>query len=593
MKIGKTKFGFIIVTVLLIFLQVNVKSQNLNKENNDIVTDLSKELYSNRIQGDQYNSAKIQREMGKLSGETVITPQNDPAFHFELNPDPVPFEGDYNVSQINSLNAWSHAVATVPSGFPNANRIWVAATEFKSGGPDTIKFYYSSNGGSAWVYYGKLFTNINGDYRADELDIEIVNSGSDVFIFGVAGHNNLTNNTTEGVFFRISTTNSTLYVARLTNSSLGSNYRLYNYRITSDNTNYTSTTYCLITASCRVDCNGTDGNYEVLYLYADQLFLLPTFHYMPIVTGTNGCPLPFSANYYIYSDVGYTKYLGVDKVYVMFHINAGASYNYTKVTIYNNYTTEFTTTTLSETAESHGQRMAFTGGTSGSGIITYVRKFSGNDWDLACYRTSDGFSWTQSTIDQSTKRARWADVTAVRGTASDFKIGYIQDNPTVPAGFYTGNSGNNWSSPVSLVISNQQIDTIYTRVRAGYTSPTGDNCLAVYANASTFYGYASRLCNTTTGINETGIPEKFALQQNYPNPFNPVTAIKFSIPSGGIVKLEIFDAAGRLIDTPLNNSLEAGDHQYTFDASGYASGVYFYKLTAGKNFETKKMLLVK
>lgn len=567
------------------FAQNNEKQFNINGPSEQIITEQT---------GNNSGSIKPQNMINSPEGNSRITSPSDPEFHFELNPDPVPqYEGDINVSQVNSLNAWSNAVATVPPGAPNANRIWVASTEYKQGGPDTIKYYYSSNGGTSWVFYGKLYANIDGDYRADELDIEVVNSGSDVYIFGVASYNNFNNNQTEGVFFRFSTTNGGIYVLRLTNSNLGSNYNLYNFRITSDNTNFTSSTYLMITASCRVQCSGNSGNYGVYYMYVDQPFLIPGFNPQPIVTGTTGCPLTYSANYRIYSDVGYCRFAGLDKVFVMFHINAGSSYNSTIVSVYNNYNSLFNTLTINETVENYGQRMAFTGGNTANGIITYIRKFSGNDWDVACFRTPDGTSWTQSTIDQSSNRARWCDVIAVRGTTSDFKVGYIQDNPTSPSGFFTGNNSSTWNSPSSTVINNQQIDTIYTRVRAGYTGISGDNCLAVFANSSTFHAFASRLCQSTVGISNNENPVKFSLEQNYPNPFNPETNIKFTLSVSGKVSLRIFDVTGKLVSEIINRELQAGVHEVNFNAQDLSSGAYFYKLETNGFSDIKKMILIK
>ncbi|MDD3731826.1 MAG: T9SS type A sorting domain-containing protein, partial [candidate division Zixibacteria bacterium] len=89
------------------------------------------------------------------------------------------------------------------------------------------------------------------------------------------------------------------------------------------------------------------------------------------------------------------------------------------------------------------------------------------------------------------------------------------------------------------------------------------------------------------------IPEKFSLYQNYPNPFNPYTEIGFDLPSPCNVKLEIFNIMGQKVATLIDKNLEAGHHTLQWDASNQASGVYFYKITAGDIVETKKMVLLK
>jgi len=90
-----------------------------------------------------------------------------------------------------------------------------------------------------------------------------------------------------------------------------------------------------------------------------------------------------------------------------------------------------------------------------------------------------------------------------------------------------------------------------------------------------------------------GTPSKFELSQNYPNPFNPVTTIKFSIPQPGNVNLKIYNLLGEEVATLLNSFLDAGFHAVDFDASGFNSGFYIYKLTAGNSALVRKMMIVK
>jgi uncharacterized delta-60 repeat protein len=88
-------------------------------------------------------------------------------------------------------------------------------------------------------------------------------------------------------------------------------------------------------------------------------------------------------------------------------------------------------------------------------------------------------------------------------------------------------------------------------------------------------------------------PENFSLGQNYPNPFNPVTNIKLQIPSGGVVKVTVFDISGREVAELVNRNLSAGTYNVDFDASHLASGTYFYKMETKEFTEVKKMVLVK
>ena len=102
---------------------------------------------------------------------------------------------------------------------------------------------------------------------------------------------------------------------------------------------------------------------------------------------------------------------------------------------------------------------------------------------------------------------------------------------------------------------------------------------------------------TGTGIDAiTGsdnIPQEFALSQNYPNPFNPTTQINYSIPKAGFVSLKIYNVLGQEVTNLFSGNRTAGNYTATFDASRFASGMYFYRLDTGTFSSVKKMMLVK
>ncbi len=88
------------------------------------------------------------------------------------------------------------------------------------------------------------------------------------------------------------------------------------------------------------------------------------------------------------------------------------------------------------------------------------------------------------------------------------------------------------------------------------------------------------------------LPQTFALAQNYPNPFNPNTTIAFTLPTASEYRLEIFNLLGQRVDAFAGRAA-AGSTTITWDARDRASGVYLYRLTAGENVATRKMLLLK
>ena len=88
-------------------------------------------------------------------------------------------------------------------------------------------------------------------------------------------------------------------------------------------------------------------------------------------------------------------------------------------------------------------------------------------------------------------------------------------------------------------------------------------------------------------------PRFFKLFQNYPNPFNPTTTIRYQLPEAEYVTVAIYDLQGRLVETLVDGEKAAGRYSVTWHAENQPSGVYFYRIRAGKFTATKKLLLLK
>ena len=159
----------------------------------------------------------------------------------------------------------------------------------------------------------------------------------------------------------------------------------------------------------------------------------------------------------------------------------------------------------------------------------------------------------------------------------------VRYNPNKPdhGGIYiTNNSGKSW----------QQINTgleDFNAISIGLDK-NGD---AVASTSTAIH----RSKSIVTGIKEklVSIPEKYILRQNYPNPFNPSTVISFQLTAFSKVILKVYDVLGREVATLVNGEKPAGSYKVNFDTSKLASGVYFYRLTAGDFTQTKKMILLK
>jgi len=92
---------------------------------------------------------------------------------------------------------------------------------------------------------------------------------------------------------------------------------------------------------------------------------------------------------------------------------------------------------------------------------------------------------------------------------------------------------------------------------------------------------------------ENIIIDEFKLNQNFPNPFNPSTKISFQLPNNEFVTLKIYDVVGQEVKTLVNSKMEKGKYDIDFNASQLSSGIYFYRIQAGKFIDTKKLILIK
>jgi photosystem II stability/assembly factor-like uncharacterized protein len=101
------------------------------------------------------------------------------------------------------------------------------------------------------------------------------------------------------------------------------------------------------------------------------------------------------------------------------------------------------------------------------------------------------------------------------------------------------------------------------------------------------------LINTIKPEGQVVTPNRLILEQNYPNPFNPSSTIRYSLPNRSHVTLDVFNTLGQQVAELVNGDVSPGNHEVKFDGSNFASGVYFYRLTAGNYVSTKKLILLR
>ncbi len=166
----------------------------------------------------------------------------------------------------------------------------------------------------------------------------------------------------------------------------------------------------------------------------------------------------------------------------------------------------------------------------------------------------------------------------------------VDDSGVVFAGFADGNymglgvyfttdSGSSWTY--------DGLDSIIVTSLLSF----GDSTYALTDGEGAFYvGKSPAL---TVVEKKTDSPNSFALYQNYPNPFNPTTVISYQLSVVSHVTLRVYDILGREVATLVDEKQNGGTHQVKFDGSQFASGLYFYRLSAAGRVRVSKMLLLK
>ncbi len=127
----------------------------------------------------------------------------------------------------------------------------------------------------------------------------------------------------------------------------------------------------------------------------------------------------------------------------------------------------------------------------------------------------------------------------------------------------------------------------------GFDNSKGENWAASSGNGTPGEMNTGVFVSNEIEPKKNELPTEISLSQNYPNPFNPETVIEFNLNRSTFVKLNIFDLQGRRVESIVNESRSAGVHRVSWNAAGYSSGVYFYRLEAGGVSLTRKLTLVK
>jgi hypothetical protein len=210
-------------------------------------------------------------------------------------------------------------------------------------------------------------------------------------------------------------------------------------------------------------------------------------------------------------------------------------------------------------------------------------------------------------------------VTALTATPGVFfhsppDSGYSVDNiaPSVPSGLLLAGNELSWEESsdldfdyftvygsTSTVLGAGSVPIAYTVGTMQVIDPTAYPYIHVTATDVSGNEGAAALLDLVTGVDpEIPSTRSFRLDAAVPNPFNPSTRIAYSVPTEGVVALRIYDAAGRLVRTLVDEVVPAGEHTASWNGTDGAgsrvgSGVYFYRLEASDFMQTRRVVLVK
>lgn len=155
---------------------------------------------------------------------------------------------------------------------------------------------------------------------------------------------------------------------------------------------------------------------------------------------------------------------------------------------------------------------------------------------------------------------------------------------------------NVWSGSVDFIIDGEYEWDVYGIYNGEDILLTADESQYFEVeNGGVFYGVISFINGTSVplDVNENVIIDKFNLFPSYPNPFNPTTNIRFSIDHRREILIQIYDITGKLVQTISKGLLESGVHEFQWNASSQASGVYYIQLSSGAKTDIQKILLLK
>ncbi len=505
-----------------------------------------------------------------------------------------------NVEIFNSGNSFisSHATATEQIG-ANVGRIWVVFSIRSTGAADTLRFYYSDNNGSDWIYYAWGMLGGTDQINYDEMDLEIIEeSTGEKYLWIVYGYREAASTgrwRTGGVVIQTPTLTGQFYALSWPGDDATKRY--YRLRVTSDNATYPTIAYIYMVASFDSSAGSSRVNTQKTLRVTNPYTTTPTFQYKAdrfywfSQTDNNQRDL--------HSDIAYFLN-GSDSIIVSFS-NApdSTSLFFAKSNISNGPGTPNGAGGFIGGGQpsDHKQfaRLSSNGNNNGS-VIAVFRQNTNSIWRITYFRTTNHGNFNnmnQAALQGSlSSHSFQPDIVGVRNMPKHYFTWRVDGNPDSLRYIGTDNLGF-WDQNAGMMNSHTVLSGL-VGPKAGFRYADNDSCFVSYVPTGPYDIWAAFGCSGPVSVEDDEIvPINYSLSQNYPNPFNPSTTIKYSIPQSSFVKIKVYNTIGQEIAELVNQELQIGNYEVTFDARNFPSGIYFYRIEAGNFVETKKMILMK
>jgi hypothetical protein len=562
------------------------------------VNELSKQLNQARLNGNTQLVRELEKKINALVGSKEISPGFGPQA-IPLVESIIPNDGpnSIGISTITPGAMWATATTTQDTD----GRIWVATTHYADGATDTLRIFYSDDSGLNWTYLtGYTYSGIV-DFRRDDLDIEVLNDGTDWYIYITGSYD--FSGAAWGFVARYKADGTGFFHENLSKSSGTDQYWT---RVVSDYPRYTGIAYVYIVATMDSAIDASTRRLNTRAFVIEDPYASP-----PTVLDRNNNPsqtsywwhygsAPIDAS--LKTDVAYFDSLSSGDIIVTCAIFESSVYDsLIYMTYSDNYmaTVPYLRNTLDVTYNSNRPIISFSGGNDQiKGCMTTTRNYMDSpDSDPRYIATNDGgATWMQGYIDATTDTTHKTDVIGLRGVDGHFKFAWINEDAPDPEFLYrTGYlNGSLVQTPTIEMYGAGIFPSRRFGGRAGYRLTGSDSCFAVFEGPTGVMAYGVSGCSgPVSSVENDEIPLSYSLSQNYPNPFNPSTSISFEIPQSGFVKLVVYNILGKEVATLLNEEKIAGVYEVQFNVQNLASGIYFYTINTGSFSSTKKMVLMK